>query len=44
MTQIGLTAIPSNIALVINTIGDVGNQMTKTNYQKLIKIQVLKQV
>ena len=37
MTQIGLTAIPSNIALVINTIGDVGNQMTKNKLPKANK-------
>ena len=34
MTQIGLTATPSKIALSISTAGCVGNQMTKNKLPK----------
>ena len=37
MTQIGLTAIPSKIALAIKTIGFVGNQITRNKLKKASK-------
>ncbi len=37
ITHIGLTAIPSKTALMINTMGAVGNQITKNKLAKASK-------